>query len=277
MSSNTRMKKYENLRQSILEETKDVVETPKLSRFAKRLNTIDAEYFQPMVDPNVVSETPKSKASSVLDPLHAPLKPVSEAPSRSNRLMEEKTVERNSFFDEEEILARAMRLSTQDSNGSDDDMLNQFLKEIRSYNKKQGVRSQEDTKLEILKQVRMDHEQESSKQKQKESSDTLHQASIARQVKELIQAEREEGNDGPTWQRKNDQYENSLEQERAHRAKLLEETQQLRLQLSEHEEDLDEIGTGIDYTRKLLNVLVALCLVAVVIAGAILGYLLVKG
>ena len=50
METSSRVKKYENLRQEILEDNKENVEAPKLSRFAKRLSNIDADYFQPIVE-----------------------------------------------------------------------------------------------------------------------------------------------------------------------------------------------------------------------------------
>ena len=74
-----------------------------------------------------------------------------------------------------------------------------------------------------------------------------------------------------------ERYLQSLDEDRASRAKILEETQQLRLKLNEHEDELDEIGTGIDYTRKLLNVLLALLMITVLIAGGILAYLIMRG
>lgn len=262
MQENTRMKKYEGLRTSINEESKEVVGTPKLSRFAKRLNTIDSAYFQPIVD-QLQQESQQKPFTELL-------------PARAKKEGVAKTNENDLYFDEDQILARAMRLSNQKETTSDDDMLNQFLKEIRSYNMKQGVRSQEDTRLEILKQVRVEMEEEKEKAKPKRaelSSDTEQRLSIARQVKEMIQS----GNsDQPTTHEMSRSYQESLDQERMQRQRLLEETQQLRLQLSEHEEELDEIGSGIDYTRKLLNLLVALLLVTVLIAGAILGYLILN-
>ena len=68
-----------------------------------------------------------------------------------------------------------------------------------------------------------------------------------------------------------------INEDRESRAKILEETQQLLLKLSEHEDELDEIGTGIDYTRRLLNVLLALLLITVLFAGGILAYLIMRG
>lgn len=268
MHQETRMKKYEQLRQSINEESKEIVETPKLSRFAKRLQSIDSQYFQPVVE-TIVQE--KKAAPEYL-------------PSRAKKVTDgdlsyTEVDENDPFFDEEEILARALRLSNTKQAGNEDDMLNQFLQEIRTYNQKQGVRSQDDTKLEILKQVRVEHEQELKAKKKEPTTDTMHRMSIARQVKDMIRSSQQEESD--LWkadsQQKHESYQASLDMEKEHRQKLLEETQQLRLQLHEHEEELDEIGTGIDYTRKLLNLLLALLLITVLIAGAILGYLLIKG
>ena len=45
MEAKSRVKKYEELRETLLKENQEVQETPKLSRFAKRLSNIDADYF----------------------------------------------------------------------------------------------------------------------------------------------------------------------------------------------------------------------------------------
>lgn len=267
MHQQTRMKKFEQLRQSINEESKEVVETPKLSRFAKRLQSIDSQYFQPVVETIAQEKLPA--------PEYLPTRAKKIA---DGELTYTEVNENDSFFDEEEILARALRLSNTKQAGTEDDMLNQFLQEIRTYNQKQGVRSQDDTKLEILKQVRVEHEQEIKAKKKEPSTDTMHRLNIARQVKEMIRSSSQEDQEIlPKEDAQQGSYQANFDQEREHRQKLLEETQQLRLQLHEHEEELDEIGTGIDYTRKLLNLLLALLLITVLIAGAILGYLLVKG
>ena len=50
MEIKSRVKKYEELRQEILVDNKDQIEEPKLSRFAKRLSNIDAEYFKPIIE-----------------------------------------------------------------------------------------------------------------------------------------------------------------------------------------------------------------------------------
>lgn len=273
MEANTRVKKYEELRETLLKENQEVQETPKLSRFAKRLSNIDADYFQPIVE-NYEKESKKE--------LVMPQRIMSD-----NEVVEEK----DDYFNEQEILSRALRLTSQNNESNDDELLNQFLKEIRNYNKKQGVRSVDDTRMEILKQVKVESEEVENTTKEKAEELTLgkeeNQArfSIAKQVKDMLKTQDLkigfEEEKKPTKERSlshtSERYLQSLDEDRANRAKILEETQQLRLKLNEHEDELDEIGTGIDYTRKLLNVLLALLMITVLIAGGILAYLIMRG
>lgn len=282
METSSRVKKYENLRQEILEDNKENVEAPKLSRFAKRLSNIDADYFQPIVE--------NYEKDIIKEPI---------MPQRARQ--ESKLDVEDIYYNEQEILARALRISDSKENSSDDELLNSFLKEIRTYNQKQGVRSLDDTKLEILKQVKV----ESETQETNTPSEQNVKDSIAKQVKDLLNKEpfyateeyestevkpikTEEVSDEPQVDYtpapviiksggNTDRYEKLLNEEKENRAKILEETQQLRLKLSEHEDELDEIGTGIDYTRRLLNVLLGLLLVTVLIAGGILAYLVMRG
>lgn len=272
METKSRVKKYEDLRETLLKENQEVQETPKLSRFAKRLSNIDADYFQPIVE-NYEKEAKKEIAMP-------------------QRVMTTEVEEQDEYFNEQEILSRALRITSNSSESSDDELLNQFLKEIRSYNKKQGVRSVDDTRMEILKQVRVESEEVTTPKITSEKivdsipvDDNPARNSIAKQVKDMLETqELKVGFDSekPSVKERpmshtSERYLQSLDEDRASRAKILEETQQLRLKLNEHEDELDEIGTGIDYTRKLLNVLLALLMITVLIAGGILAYLIMRG
>lgn len=271
MEAKTRVKKYEDLRESLLKENQEVQETPKLSRFAKRLSNIDADYFQPIVE-NYEKESKKE--------ITIP-----------QRIMTSTEVEdKDEYFNEQEILSRALRVTSSNPESSDDELLNQFLKEIRSYNKKQGVRSVDDTRMEILKQVRVEANEAQSSNYTAEKVDSSYEDnparnSIAKQVKDMLETQELKvgfDTEKPAVNEKkmshtSERYLQSLDEDRASRAKILEETQQLRLKLNEHEDELDEIGTGIDYTRKLLNVLLALLMITVLIAGGILAYLIMRG
>lgn len=273
MEANTRVKKYEDLRETLLKENQELQGTPKLSRFAKRLSNIDADYFQPIVE-NYENDLKKEEIQ----------------PQRAMTTNEE-IENSDDYFNEQEILSRALRITSQNKESSDDELLNQFLKEIRNYNKKQGVRSVDDTRMEILKQVKVETgETENNSRVEKidepiSNEENPARFSIAKQVKDMLKTQDlkvgfEE--EKPSVKEKSishtsERYLQALDEDRANRAKILEETQQLRLKLNEHEDELDEIGTGIDYTRKLLNVLLALLMITVLIAGGILAYLVMRG
>ncbi|MBR3693043.1 MAG: hypothetical protein IKL88_00800 [Erysipelotrichales bacterium] len=270
MEAKTRVKKYEELRETLLKENLENQEAPKLSRFAKRLSNIDSEYFQPIVE----SYERDAKKEIVI-------------PQRV--MKEEVEVEQDEYFNEQEILSRALRVTSQNQDSSDDELLNQFLKEIRNYNKKQGVRSVDDTRMEILKQVRVESEEVKEapvKEKKVQPSNPVRE-SIAKQVRDMLKTQENEPvepskvlidlNEKDEETDKEDKYLLVLQEERVNRAKILEETQQLRLKLNEHEDELEDIGSGIDYTRKLLNVLLLLLMITVLIAGGILAYLVMKG
>ncbi len=277
METGSRVKKYENLRQEILEDNKDNIEEPQLSRFAKRLSNIDSDHFK-----NVAQEVKQSNT-------------VVDAEPQRVKTNAHPDVE-DTFFNEQEILARALRLSKESGNENDDELLNSFLKEIRTYNQKQGIRSLDDTRLEILKQVQVesgDSEKKDYAVKEDESKNTKNAPSLSEQVQELLKNgaydESEEATiveesaeetgyiKSPVIKSGTDRYAKLIDEDRENHARILEETQQLRLKLSEHEDELDEIGSGVDYTRRLLNVLIGLLLITLLIAGGILAYLILRG
>ena len=287
----SRVKKYEALRQE-MQEGNDKIEEPKLSRFAKRLSNIDSEYFTPIVE-NVQNDLYKD----VVEPRRSIMSPFGEE-------LDNQAKERNTFEKEEDILERAQRIAENNAKSDNgEELLNSFLKEIRTYNQQQGVRSMDDTSVEILKKVKMDNTESSEIVEQNEDkklNDEETKASISQHFKKLlsIEPEYEEHTEDditekeeertkqdyavastvePNKESNTDKYEKLINEDRKNQARILEETQQLRLKISEHDDELDEIGTGIDNTKRLLNVLLGLLLCTVLIAGGILAWLIFRG
>ena len=69
-----------------------------------------------------------------------------------------------------------------------------------------------------------------------------------------------------------------VEREQRLHQKLVEETQQLRVQLNEYEDDLNDLSEGVEKTNKMLNVILGcLILALLVIIGIIIYWVIQAG
>ena len=67
-----------------------------------------------------------------------------------------------------------------------------------------------------------------------------------------------------------------IEKERAAREEMFERTQQLKLQVSEYENDLNEVSNNMSRTNRILNVILTLLIIALFVILFIMGFFFAK-
>ena len=122
MEKISRVKKYQNLRESLQNDAETKIETPDLSEFANRLNKIDANQFEKIEIEDVNH-----------DPIHA----------RRNRYLTESG-------DIQEDLGKTTQFSF------NNEYLDEYISEVKQYNKNKGLLKNEDTSLNILENMKQD-------------------------------------------------------------------------------------------------------------------------
>lgn len=70
--------------------------------------------------------------------------------------------------------------------------------------------------------------------------------------------------------------QDEMEREKKLQQKLVEETQQLRVQLNEYEDDLNDLSEGVEKTNKMLNVILGCLILALLVIVAIIVFWIVQ-
>lgn len=70
--------------------------------------------------------------------------------------------------------------------------------------------------------------------------------------------------------------QDEIEREKRLQQKLVEETQQLRVQLNEYEDDLNDLSEGVEKTNKLLNIILGCLILALLVIIGIIVYWIVE-
>lgn len=125
MENYSRTQKYEKLRQQLQNDRESEIKTKELSDYAERLNNLDSRFEKMDV------------ASADHDPLHA----------RSEAYYPDETVV-------EIPSSEPVKPSEPVEDKFNTDFINEYIKEVKQYNYDKGLRSAEDTQLNILKEVR---------------------------------------------------------------------------------------------------------------------------
>lgn len=127
MENYSRTQKYEKLRKQLENDRESDIKTKELSDYAERLNTLDNTRFEKM---DVLDHSDH-------DPLHA----------------------RSAVYDDETSVQIPFNIEKSEEKEQIDDkfntdFINEYIKEVKQYNYDKGLRSAEDTQLNILKEVR---------------------------------------------------------------------------------------------------------------------------
>lgn len=168
--------------------------------------------------------------------------------------------------------------------------MDDLIKDVKKYNREKGLLQSDVTEIDILNQLknpsrlRREDYVKTIQEEPKLNEATLIQSKkeIAKQIQDLLNEENEIGMNVSkveiqeqeiekieeiVEQISNEENIEPINEEKIKEIQLLnEQTQQIKIQMEKHEEEMEELSVGIDKTNKLLNILlvfliVALCLV----------------
>ena len=195
---------------------------------------------------------------------------------------------------QEETPRREKEITIRKPNESDtfvNEYMDDLIRDVKQYNRDKGLLHNDITELDILNQLknptRLKREDyvKTIEEEPKVDENTIIQSKkeIAMQIQELL---KEENNAGmnvskvePVIEEKNDDFstiemnktieilDEKVNDEEIQR--LNEQTQQMKIVIEKHEEEMNEISEGIDKTNKLLNVLLVILVLALF---AVIGF-----
>ena len=195
---------------------------------------------------------------------------------------------------QEETPRREKEITIRKPNESDtfvNEYMDDLIRDVKQYNREKGLLHNDITELDILNQLknptRLKREDyvKTIEEEPKVDENTIIQSKkeIAMQIQELL---KEENNTGmnvskvePVIEEKNDDFstiemnktieilDEKVNDEEIQR--LNEQTQQMKIVIEKHEEEMNEISEGIDKTNKLLNVLLVILVLALF---AVIGF-----
>lgn len=286
----SRVKKFEEFRQSLLDEQTDAkILTKELTPFANQLHQIDNDHFE-----NVKQNFDEDYHS----PLHMrnerySLKKEVEVLNEIPFDKETKSVVSESTIDETPL---------NDTDSFNNQYLEEFIKEVKDYNVSKGYRSEQDTKSNLLNEVKsntvlrpfgnlepsrpieeyveeyIDEEViETPAPEIKESNSTSEQTLVFEAIKEEKTADSEVDQTimmkVQEYADSEDTYENYVTDN--HDA-LLEETTKLKAQLHEQNSVVTEMSGKIDKTNRVLNILITILVILILISIVVIGYNILK-
>lgn len=256
MEKLSRVKKYEQLRKEIETEPAEEIKSDQLSQYANRLNEFDPVLFKKM---------------EVNEDVHVPVREKKEILADSSTDIFNTDAFKNEYMDD-------------------------IIRDVKEYNIKRGLMESDNTQIDILHQLnrpalrrREDYIKELNDEPIKSEpvieSETASQSKqeIAKQIQELLQESETLPVQGMSVKRveiekQEEQFQTPvIQQEATHeysmmnrmsedfQRKITEETQQIRVQLDEYEEEITGLNQGINKTHKLLNIIMLLLVLAFVI------------
>lgn len=133
MTKYSRVAKYEDLRNRMQNEADTTISSRDLSRYEKKLNEINANNFN----------APKEYSAADYDPIHARHKEMLDASSQSN------------LFQTPTVNTSTMNFNTGsfNTNTLNNDYLDDYIREVKQYNKDQGTAYSTNTNLNILHSI----------------------------------------------------------------------------------------------------------------------------
>ena len=202
---------------------------------------------------------------------------------------------------QEETPRREKEITIRKPNESDtfvNEYMDDLIRDVKQYNRDKGLLHNDITELDILNQLknptRLKREDyvKTIEEEPKVDENTIIQSKkeIAMQIQELL---KEENNTGmnvskvePVIEEKNDDFstiemnktieilDEKVNDEEIQR--LNEQTQQMKIVIEKHEEEMNEISEGIDKTNKLLNVLLVFLIIALCLVIGFTVYVVLK-
>lgn len=284
MAKLSRTEKYKELRESLQNNLEESFSTKALSDFESRLNRIDANNFA----------APSEYSTDDHDAVHVR----KEVPADiSNADTEEIRTPEPSLM----IFGNAVNHAEEDD---DSDYLDHVISEVKKYNIDQGTALSENTQLNILSSIKVEDSPvrpyvTTPAKKEKGSSDTADipfKGTFAGRTSSIpaIEEQQErtvedisaevfnlmnEIDETPVTEERpaveytaehSDSIEVGFPSEQASRHQVLHETRQMRAQLDDYEDDLNEVNDRMRQTNRVLNiVLIALIAALLVVLGVV--------
>lgn len=265
MEKLSRVKKYAQLREELMNDAESQVTSSDLSEFAKRLNRIDSSQF----------DTIEEKKQADHDPVH---------------LRRETYFEDNSNSEKEDTLSMTFN----------NEYLDEYINEVKQYNKERGFLSSENTTSNILNEIRKkvdskeidslnDLDFEPSFEETTEIpifSQKNDATSISLEVKNLLNASKDaeikqdtekemvyiEADDEITPISQPVNIEEELKKEKELREKLVNATVMMRTQLDDYDKELSDVNDSMVHTNRILNVVLVILILAMLVISGILIY-----
>ena len=286
----SRVKKFEEFRESLLNNQSDSrVLTKELTPFANQLHQIDNEHFD-----NVTL--------NVDEDYHSPLHMRNDRYSlrKEVEILSDVTNEHKEVTIDAEAINNEMAI--EDTDSFNNQYLEEFIKEVKDYNVSKGYRNEQDTKSNLLNEVKSNTvlrpfgNLEPSKPIEEYVEEYIEEEIIETPAPEkkvsnlsedqtlVFEAIKEEKVVDPdvdhTIMMKVQEYAESEEtyddyDTENHNA-LLEETTKLKTQLLEQNSVVTEMSVKIDKTNRVLNVLITILVILIVISILVIGYNVLK-
>ena len=136
MSNFSRSKKYEDLHREIQNDNEGNIQSNELSQYANKLNEIDSNNFDRMNQS--YNKDPNRARNMELNQMYQQANPV---PNQN-------------YYHEQQPINNQQPLQNQQQGPAHNDYMNEFISEVKDYNMKQGLRTAEDTQINILNEIR---------------------------------------------------------------------------------------------------------------------------
>ncbi len=240
MSQPSRLKKYENLRNQIQTNTEENRHTESFSNIANKLNQLEPTEFKAV---DVTKDT--------VDAAHIRKR------SFENTTTPQEPVFHNEYLDE-------------------------VIEEVKKYNIRKGLRTFDNTQMNILSEINgkvvkpiVQEDIEPLLVEDMVVSDEETKNSIKSHIMKFLNgADDDDVTEEVVIQEsiEKENYEQQLQEERNLREKVMEETQRLKVQIEEYEEDLDEMSEKVSNTNKLLNLILVFLVIALIVIIAVAIY-----
>lgn len=301
MAEYSRKEKYAQLRNQLQHDTltDDSLNTPELSRFSKRLNQIDSNNFEAPGEVQSSREAVHAKAETPVEEIQSRIraeaekKPVFDISAYAGNENDTSLVDNDFLRDYiREVKEYNIEQGNAVSQNTSLNILNQ-INEIsqpeekrqpepqkRPYRKEKPKAQRNDTAdIPFMSPFRSASDDENTEKiSVDEETDELNDLSEPTEVrtKEDIMAEVQSLVNGRQTPRKpkatqQDLY-SEIEDDRTTRQRLLNETTQMRAQLDGYEDNLSEVNDKMRYTNKILNMVLAVLIVALGVMLFILIY-----
>ena len=254
MEKLSRTKKYQNLRDQLQNDAESQVTSKDLSSFQERLNRLDVMHFDTALD------------DKGHDPIH---------------------VRRNSYFEEAEPVVEEKEIEKTTQYTFNNEYLDEYINEVKQYNKDKGLLTKEDTAMNILENLKKKEETEPvldtiEKNIECDYSNEMDAtipfvfnrektvSEVSEEVKSLLEEPAEEVQEKKTAVAK--AVEEELEKERAFRSELEKKNKVIEEKIEDVEDDLDEMEESMSTANKILNVVLVLLILALLVVLGVVIY-----